>query len=1701
MNLRTLQSTVSSALKGSSFNLAGSALGAASTPVPALFATLFESPSLQLNGASVTAGARPAARGTLSSVPRDGRGFLAGMGVAATFRLDRAGTPQVELIFTPIGKDYGLPDALPNLKNSIFSAFSWSGAQFVIDTSKAAALPATFPAAYNQRANSPAVLAALQRGMRFQATVTYAGNDAGMKWLLGARPVALTGPIEWNGARPRFDLASAALGARSLGPYSLPVSLHLVSQLVELPATEDTPADVLPVPFAALTGTLGLPKTSPALAIPFCVEIFSDPLIQVTVIASFDKVSSLGLREMAALLGVPSLASQQPASHFPALAGLSLQQIALTVDAAASRLFMAAATVAFTPPDGPWAPFGKVLTFDGLTITFYVLDPLSSPSLTTVIAATATLAGGTLAAEISLPALDFSCELEEGSPPIDLTALFREATNNAFGNSFQILCTQLTVLGNPTQNQYRYRAVVSEDKPWIFKVDGANFGLTSVGFDLAVQTGTGGGTTGQVFALLIVAGADVHISAEYLGAEDGWQFSGGTLGPENISLTDLVGDVLSLFGVSLPATAPQAVISDLQLMLQTRTMDFEFSCAGNVTMLDKTADIHITIGQTHRDPKSSADITFSGDLTIGRQTFNADFHSSPDGKAVKFSWADTGEPLDLEEIASFFDVPVPSVIHDISLSNAAVTYDSGTHAFTVSCEAKFHIDNRDLDLTVTIERKPKPGLSGQTLTSDDFVITFGGILEVGELKFELDYSADGTLKGSTSDNVEIDLTKAVGEIFELFGFDLPDFLPDVTLENVTISYNTTTKAFDVGGRDKGASQINLGSVTYGIDNAILDLASSIDATTGARKYNGFLRGEITIGGATFQGEFDFGKQTAWKGTWDKSASGGSLQFADLAESHGIDHSLKAPNDSLKPPNDLALDLDRAAFEYDVSKGRFTLSADSKFGQAFFIVNNANGNGDFAFGIEIKLSDMNVPAIGGVELKDVILVLSTVKDDNFIVPTLPDVPSPGTPASNGRTFPNLGTHKMPLQPGVTVAALLDFDSGDILKNFGSAIGQSELLVQAEIKSNTDDGDAGQTTQPSVMFTAWLDGSLTIFGSGSEKLVIMNPRVQLSAAGETFGLRLAGTVLIAIQHVTLHATGALEVTDAGMDAVLQVQGESDGKPAELPFPFGLLGVRLTELDIEVGVDFEPPGVELGIQGKFNISGQQPSKNDFAIVLNLEGEVPNPRYLGSHVEHLTIADMVHAYTGNADSIPLPDFLKVIHGDDLSVYWAEEPGIVLPDGTPTQEGFGFDGTLTIGSFTIHAKLAVGTASGVAGDGELPPIDWAKGALKLTGNGLGVIRNNKEVIPKGGATILINSKSSPYLDISAKATLFNIISEEVEIEVTNSGFKFKLSTTIGSVYHAEFDCELSKSGFKAHGDFKVGINGDIGPIHILGINFGSISLDVDFETTLDVSVDEHGFSLGVSGSFDFEGVHLSLPSFTIEADFNSLEDLPGKIFDQIKNEADKIFKSIFNAAGKLIGPVIEEAEKIGAAVADEAREIAAGAEVAAVKVADDAKAAYDSAKQTAEAAAQAAVQLEHEAGKVFSDAATEAAKIGDEALADVKQVGEEAARVAQAAVDEIANIVQALANIPVIKAAEEAFAAAEKLGEEIGAEAERDCQAIKKAADQTIEAIRKEAEKAVAAIRDEAEKLGKEIADGAKAAVGWVSNAGSTVVEAVSHY
>lgn len=997
-------------------------------------------------------------------------------------------------------------------------------------------------------------------------------------------------------------------------------------------------------------------------------------------------------------------------------------------------------------------------------------------------------------------------------------------------------------------------------------------------------------------------------------------------------------------------------------------------------------------------------------------------------------------------------------------------------------------------------------------------IDFQGVMHVAGVAVAVNAARAGggwKLEGKTDDQQEIDFTHLITELFHAFGFDLPANLPEVTLKNLHLQYDFTKKDFAFRGDCKLATKVVLGEAEHDVDTN-LDLKISADAQTGKRTYAGFLRGTLMLGGATFVAEYDFGDASVLKASWDGTS--GSLKFADLADSHGIEHSLQVPGG-------LPLELDRAAFEFDMTKGRFVLSANSKkYGEAFFIASNANKQWDFAFGILINFSEIpGFPSCDALSLDNSVLILSTVRDDKFAVPTLPDVPPPpDMPAAAGRhAFPALGeTSKMRLAPGVSVAALLKLGQDDVsnvvLKNLKNVVGKEELLIQAAFDDTTD----------SATFLTYLDGSLTLAGSGDEKLVLSNVYVKLNA--NPFGVLLSGSVLIPFNHVTLEASGALAISEDEMEAIFSVKAEADGQPAALPSPFGLRGVELDELDIEVGATFEPPSVDLGIEGKFNIVGQTPSSNDFTIVLTLEGEIPNLIYLSTHIESLTVNDVIAVYTGE-NSSDAPAILKELEAEKLSMYWSETAGITLPDGTLSQQGFGFNGMLTIAGFAAHAGLSVGAATGVFGDAQMSPIDHS--VFSLTGNGRGVTvkqtlidgawqtlkqppvlpetgpalqTRDFQIIDPGGATIALNSKHSPFIDVSAKVSLFNLVSDEVEIEVTNGGFKYKQRQNVGGVFRAEFDCAVSKSGLSAHSQFDLDIKGDI-PLKIpaIDIDFGTISLDVSFDTTLDVAVNSSGFTLKVSGEFDFDGIHMTMPELTITEEFDSLEQLPGKILKQIEDNAEKIFKDFLDIGKHLLDAAEKEAAEIASKVADEAKQVAAEAEQQAKQVVADAKATFDSAVHDAEAAEAKAKEVEQEAEKIVRESAAQVAQIAQEAGAEVEKLGAEAGRIAadaEAQVEKIGQAAEAEAK-QIAAAAEQAFDAAVNEAKTIIAGADQAFDAIKNGAEAAGEAIVNEANVAAAAMEAEAEQIGAAIEEKAREAAEWVEHQAESAWNSIKKY
>lgn len=1117
------------------------------------------------------------------------------------------------------------------------------------------------------------------------------------------------------------------------------------------------------------------------------------------------------------------------------------------------------------------------------------------------------------------------------------------------------------------------------------------------------------------------------------------------------------------------------------------------------------------------DPMGARQLSLGvlGDMTLG-QDGELEFNASSDltfGGGLK-----QGKRLELKELYESFGGRPGTDMPDMEVRELdfAIQATSGDYTLNAIVDGRLSVPISGFDFgieEVSFSVEHAGGGPTHLQVAGEFFIA--GI----DLTVSVTYDSDGglELEGQTGEGEEIDFTHLIGQLFDLWGLDLPDNLPEIALENLWLQYNTTTKAFACRGQNTIASQLQIGSNVHQVDT-YLDLAVSDDPSTGLATYAGFLRGQLAMGTAVFDLEWDFGAANILKGRWD-GTGGGSLGFGDLAAVHGIDH-------SLEPPAGLDLALSRAAFEFDLTNSRFLLSADSVgYGEAFFLASNANRTWDFAFGVVMRVDQIpGFPDLGVLSLKDASLVLSTVRDDRFKVPSLPDVPPPPNvappAAAPRRTFPAIGTTTMALAPGVTVAAVLDVaqsaGSSVVLANLGQVLAEPELLVQAVI--------ADPIAQSS--FRGYLAGALTISGSGDTKIVLSNVYVQFQL--DPLGVLVSGSVLVPLDAVTVEASGALVVTEEEMQAIFDVKAEADGQPAALPFPFGLLGVRLDELAVAVGMIFEPPGVDMGLEGRFNIIGSPVGSDEFALVLELEEEIPNPLYLSTYIASLSVSELITAATGQVVS-DIPEVIQQVRAQDLLVYWSEAPGIVLPDRTVTRAGFGFNGIITVGSFNAHARLEVSSASGVSGDAEMSPIDW-HGVLAVKGNGTGVkVHQQKingqwqtvrkpqgrladtppletreyEIVPSGGATLAFNTRRSPYIDVSVQVSLFNLANVDVEVLVSNQGFTFNLDGNIGSAVTVQFDCSLAKDGFSAHAEFDLDIAGDIGPLVILGVNLGTISLDVSLAAVTDVAVDSSGFTFEVAGKFWFDDHHLDLPQLTIHEDFRSLEELPGKVLKQIDDFAEQIFEDVFNEAKQLLEDAEAEAKRITDAIGAEHAQIVDDAQEEADRIAREAQQVYEQVATAAADAEGAAQELERQATKILQDAAAEVQAIGEAVEHEVERIEAEARRFLEDAAAEVDEIERVVAQ-EVLQLESQA----RQLLDDAAAEAQRIEEAVAHEVNAVIgdartiaESIVRDAGALAEAMEHEAQKILDDIAAAAKAAVHWVEKTADDAWNTIKKY
>jgi hypothetical protein len=1040
----------------------------------------------------------------------------------------------------------------------------------------------------------------------------------------------------------------------------------------------------------------------------------------------------------------------------------------------------------------------------------------------------------------------------------------------------------------------------------------------------------------------------------------------------------------------------------------------------------------------------------------------------------------------------------------------------------------------------------------KTKGSGSFDLEIEGFIVIGEAEFLLraqhpESGSGWSFEGEQSSNVPLNLRAMVDGLLKLGNLSLPAPVPEFTISNLSIQavLDGTGKLTSLGiqGSADAKTTLPIGNTSYALD-ATVDILLKRDDDTGHHVFTGYVDATLAVGttGAAFNVSYRMGQDDHVFQAYYDAGAGPSLDLLAIAELLNLPH-------GIQPPSGLDLGLQRASFQYNVETESFLLSAQSKSykSEAFFVAEKQNGAWGFVAGLDLDLShiDSKTPIIGSawsdisglVHLQEVAFVLSstdfqpTATSKGFTLPTLPALTPPpqgikvagvkarqqvaaGVVVGANAITPAIGSATLSLtKDSITVALKADLKKSpkDAVKRAADLVPESELVLQLAVDPS------GFTLQ------AYLVGSATIRSKDGGGMAFEQPVLILAVAkGAGLLVKLQGTMRLHLNSETFIATGRLAIDADEMEGSLTVTMDP-GQSFTLPVA---KGVHFDSFGLEAGVVFEPPGFDFGLQGQLYIGPAPPTLpgdfDKFAFVLELVEEVPNPRLLSFALKEIDIPTAFAAVGEQA-----PSGFNPIKATDVSFYWAES-AVLLPDGSLSQPGVGFNGSIDILGFKAHASLKV-DSSGIVGDAEMDPIHIGN-VISITGNGQGVhVLEVKDpatgqwqrqpsqitkpgpapetrqttLITPGGPQVHFSTISSPYLSASWKVTLFGALSEELQVDVTSQGATFHLRYVIEDFLHAALDCTLdSKGGFQVHGHLDIGVDAHIGPIIVplIDVNLGTIHLVAKLDTDIILSVTPDQFYCSLEAEFDFEGLRLTIPKLEIKIPFASLKDLPGILIEQIGREAGEIFKALVEDVGEVLEQGAKEVVALAEQAGEEVVELGQAAAQEAVKLVGEAEAAVDKVeteiKQTADAIGNDVVAFGKETEQLV-------ANIGQEAKQAVKAVEQEAEKIVSEVAAEVTKVAAAVEHevVEIGQDIERVAKEAEQEVEHLAQEAAAFASQVLREAEQAFNALIADARAVVDAIEQAAEKLWNEVEDLAEEAGRAVVGAAKTVWNAVRQY
>ncbi|MFN8440116.1 MAG: hypothetical protein U0175_05065 [Caldilineaceae bacterium] len=473
-----------------------------------------------------------------------------------------------------------------------------------------------------------------------------------------------------------------------------------------------------------------------------------------------------------------------------------------------------------------------------------------------------------------------------------------------------------------------------------------------------------------------------------------------------------------------------------------------------------------------------------------------------------------------------------------------------------------------------------------------------------------------------------------------------------------------------------------------------------------------------------------------------------------------------------------------------------------------------------------------------------ILLSTVNSNRYQPPLFaPDTMQPSF-ARQAADAPNtpFGTGTMALSRGVAVGVRVKFGEHDLIRR---VIDVDEL--------------DGQVTLGEVLaLQISIPGTLSLDAGGGNNLSLTAPQLRLKQnlespeAGPEFDLQ--GGLELHLFGARVAMNGWLGLAEESLSGHIQLTDLS------LPIPLtpiaALPGVQLVinnekPLSLEVGLQFEPPGLDLGLGGSFAIykDKDELTYGDVVFVLELVEEVPQPLYVAFGLEEMSIPVWLEAMTGVQYRLHLADaaaklaaeaavatgeaanevatlgssdagdavatageataeaaqdastaieavesalshieaILNQVELNDVRFHWADSI-VNLPDGSTAMPGVGVRGGLKIFDWNAYAELEL-SAQGIPGMmGHFEAEKIEIGRiLKIWGDGKGIRKPTK-------SAKAIHDQVNANVDALQPAdpsTAPPAGQDEADWFLEPGGALLQLSTRTSPFFHADLHAEL----------------------------------------------------------------------------------------------------------------------------------------------------------------------------------------------------------------------------------------------------------------------------------------------------------------------